>query len=467
MLVACTVLIQTFRFTRSIPQTKAIPNHSSIDSAIKHLSDAVKIQTISTEAGQPIDTTSFLRFKIFLENAYPLIHRNLQRVVINEFSYIYIWKGKNAALSPFMLLAHSDVVPVEKKSENSWQNPPFSGIVKDSAIWGRGANDDKGCLISILEAAENLLKQNLQPERTFYFCFGHTEETSLPNGAPSIVNWLYDNKVKPELILDEGGFITKDNFKELNRPIALLGVSEKGYTSFELSVEKQGGHSSMPGRETAIDILVKAITRIRETQMPASITLPTRLMLEKIGPGLGFTTRMALANQWLFKPLLISQFESSNGTYASIHSTIVPTIIESGVKDNIVPAIAKATINCRILPGESSLDVLSFIKKAINNKEVRINIIKESLAEPTSMTPVESKAFKLIESTCYRTMDNVVPVPFLMIGGTDSRFYRKISNNIINFSPMLDPKGYHGIDEHLTFNDLKRMLLFYELILRT
>ena len=142
-------------------------------------------------------------------------------------------------LSPYVIMAHTDVVPVEAATANRWSVAPFSGAIKDSMIWGRSAVDDKGCVIWILEAVEDLLRRNFQPERTIYLSFGHDEEISGARGAAAIANWFKQQGIHPELVIDEGGEITRENFPELKRPIAAIGVGEKGYLSFQLSVEKQ------------------------------------------------------------------------------------------------------------------------------------------------------------------------------------------------------------------------------------
>jgi len=465
ILLILLVAIRTWMFTKPIPHHKAsvIPRLEA--SAVQHLSQAIQIRTISTDQQDSIKTDAFVAFHRFLDSAYPLIHQSLEKNTINYYSIIYRWKGKNTTLKPYLLLAHMDVVPVEASSLNRWHVEPFAGTIKDSAIWGRGAIDDKGSLVAIMEATEHLLAEHYQPERDIYLCFGHDEELGGEKGAREIVQWLEKQGVHPALALDEGGIITKENFKELNRPIALLGVAEKGHVSYKLSVEIEGGHSSMPEKETAIDILSKALVKLREKQMPVHITEPTNQMLEKIGPGLGFTTRMALANRWLFEGMLVSTFEKKKATNASIHTTIVPTIISGGVKENVIPSIAEATINSRIMPGETSADVYAFMQKAVNDDRVKITKLP-FFSEPGKFTSTDGEAYQKTSTVVNQLLDDVVVTPFLMIGATDGRYYDKISDAVIRFIPAIDPHGFHGIDERMDFEDFRRMICFYELMIK-
>jgi carboxypeptidase PM20D1 len=357
------------------------------------------------------------------------------------------------------------VVPVEAATENKWSVAPFSGAIKDSMIWGRGVVDDKGCVIPIMEAVEELLRKNFQPDRTIYLSFGHDEEISGTRGAASIAKWFGEQNIHPELVLDEGGEITVENFPELKRPIAAIAVAEKGYLSFQLHVEKAGGHSSMPEKETAIDILTKALVKLRETQMPFEISEPMKELLNRVGPGMPFTEKMALANQWIFSPLLKKEFEKGNITNSLFHTTIVPTILNSGIKDNVIPAVATAIVNCRNLTGDSQEKVIEFMKKQINDDRVKILPEKINI-DASPITPTDGPAFKKIEEICYQVMPDVVPVPFLLMGGTDSRHYDAVSKGVVKFAASIDAKGYHGIDERLPISDFERMIFFYSLLIR-
>ncbi len=463
--IIAVVLFNTFRFSGKIPVHQSLPLTGVGDSAALHLSKAIQIKTVSFGDTLPVDTAEFKKFRVFLETTYPTVHQKLPRLIFSEFSYVFIWKGKDTTLKPYVLMAHMDVVPVEAVAEKNWSVPSFSGMIKEDTIWGRGAVDDKASAISIFEAAELLLKENFQPERTIYLCFGHDEEIAGKRGAAKISAWFKEQKIEPELVVDEGGQVDTEHFKELKRPVAVIGVGEKGYVNIDITVEKTGGHSSMPQQETAIDILNKAIMHVREKQMSASIPAPIQELFTRIGPGGSFINRMALSNQWLFRGMLISQLEQTKETNALVHTTLVPTIVKAGIKDNVIPSVAKATFNSRILPGQTSDDVVDFVKKAIHDDRVTVQKQSISLMEPSAMTSSDHPMFKRMEAITYKTVPQVIVTPYLMIGATDSRYFRPFSSAVLNFAPMTNAKGFHGINERIPVSDLKQMIFYYRLLL--
>ncbi len=465
MILAAVVFINNAKYNGSIPSKPVITPLAISDSAIQHMSEAVQIKTISYADSLPVDTTEYLRFRAFIDRAYPLIRQKLPRQVFNQFSYLYKWEGNNKNLAPYVIMAHSDVVPVEAATLNKWTFDPFSGAIKDSMIWGRGVIDDKGCLVPILEAAEQLLRENFQPERTIYLSFGHDEEISGPHGARAIVKWFKENNIHPELVIDEGGEITEEQFAQLKRPVAAIGVGEKGYMSFKLSVEKAGGHSSMPQPETAIDILASALVKLRSQQMPFKIAPPMQELLNRIAPGLPYMEKTAIANQWLFGRFLQKEFDKNEVTNSLFHTTIVPTIINGGIKDNVIPAVATAIVNARSLPGDTQEDVIAFMKKMIDDDRVKIEPFKWN-TEASKIADVSGVAYKKIESICYKVMPDVIPVPYILMGGTDSYYFDEVSDGVIKFAVSIDGKGYHGIDERLPVADFKRMIFFYTLLMK-
>lgn len=454
------VLFNTFR-AGPWPVEMAKPILAPLpDSAIQHLSQAVRIPTVSVSDTSAIDTVAFRAFGIFIESAYPLIHQHLSKSLIDQFSFVFEWKGQNTSLRPIILMGHYDVVPVETSSLSQWSAAPFSGTITDTCIWGRGSVDDKSGVISVLEAAEEMLRKGFVPQRTIYLCFGHNEEVS-GHSAGSIVKYLEQKKVYAEMVLDEGGQLSEERIKDVKRPIAVIGVAEKGYASFELTVQKEGGHSMMPAKETAIDILAAALYKLRNKTMPSKLTPPVKEFIKRIGSSSdNFLNRMAGSNMWLFEGVIKRKLAEQPEGSAMLHTTIVPTILESGIKDNIIPGTAKAILNSRILTGETAESVQDYIAKTIQDDRVTIKKIGKFDSDPSSATSIESPAFRRIESAVYQNISRAIPAPYLMIGATDSRYYRHISDGVVNFFPMTDAKGFHGVNERLPIEDLHRGINF-------
>lgn len=460
------LLYNTIVLNTALEAHKTVEIPANIDSSAVHLSQAIQIKTVSYGDTLPIDTTEFLKFRKFLETSYPLVHSKLTRQIFNEFSYVYKWVGKDTTIAPYVLMGHTDVVPVEAIAESKWTVPSFSGTIKNDTIWGRGAVDDKVAVIAIMESVEQLLSQNFTPNRTIYLCFGHDEEVSGKRGAKIFSAWFKDNNIKPALVLDEGGQIDQQHFKRLNKPVAVIGTNEKGYVNLDLQVEIPGGHSSMPSPETAIDVLNKALVKVRAQQMPGAITPTVQELIKRTRPAESFMTKVVLSNLWLFKPVVMGQFEKVKESNAMVHTTLVPTIVKAGIKDNVIPSVAKATINSRILPGQTSDEVLAYVTKVVGDERVVIKKQTISIMEPSAVSSFESEQFKKIENIIYASVPNVIVSPFLMIGATDSRYFRNNSEAVLNFSAVQDVKGFHGIDERIGIKDLQRMIYFYKELLK-
>lgn len=464
LVVAAIVLLNTFNFTSKQASMEANPAPKLTDENVLHFQQALSYKTISYGNPKLFDSSQFIGFRKFLESTYPLTHSQLAREIVADYSLLYTWKGKDPSLKPIIFMAHMDVVPIEEATKSMWSFDPFAGTVKDNFIWGRGTTDDKINLVSIFESTEKLLKEHFQPERTILFAFGHDEEIG-GKGAIAIASLLLQRKVEAEMILDEGGIITEEKLPGVTKPVALIGTSEKGYLSLELTVEKPGGHSSMPEKETAIDILTRALVKLRDKPFDPDFSEPMIGLIESVGPEMPFVQRMAFANPWLFKKLIIGTYEQTGPGNAMIRTTMVPTIINAGIKDNVVPTVAKATINLRLLPGDSSDVVIARLKEIINDD--RITFTKSAtLAEASTVTPLNSLAYQKISMTMKKSYPKLVASPFLVIGATDSRHFGKISTNIIKFSPMIDPIGFHGIDERVSLKSYQTALWFYEQLMR-
>ena len=157
--------------------------------AVKHLSNAITYKTISPQDSTSIDSLTFLSFNNFLRETYPLTFGTLEEEIFSNYTILLKWNGENgSSLNPILIMAHSDVVPIENL--DNWNEPPFSGTVKNNYIWGRGAIDDKSSLIAILESIEYLISNDFIPGRDIYISFGHDEENTGKYGNAIIAQKL-------------------------------------------------------------------------------------------------------------------------------------------------------------------------------------------------------------------------------------------------------------------------------------
>ncbi len=434
--------------------------------AITHMSEAIQIATETPNDDYAFDTATFMAYRKFIEKNYPLITQKLPRTIIDSFNYIYEWKGTDTSLLPMVLMAHYDVVPVEASAVKLWHAKPYGGEVKENYIWGRGVLDDKSSMISILEAAEAQLAKGFTPKQTILLCFGADEESS-GKGATAMVKYFKSKSQKFDLVVDEGGEISTESNPSIHNPIASIGVGEKGYVTLVLTAQKAGGHSSIPASKTAIDILSTAIAKVNQNPMPTKLTAPIKAYLESISAyNESFMQKMALSNLWLFESTVVNKLTEDPQSNALVRTTLVPTVFNSGVRDNVIPTFATAYINSRILPGQSSKDVYDYVQKTINDTNIKITYYKNYMTEPSPTTDVNSKYYKRLEKVIRNIVKDVVVAPMLMVGATDSRNYREISEGVVNFTPITDAKGYHGIDERMLVSDFQKCVNFYTLLIK-
>lgn len=428
------------------------------------LSQALQIPTTSYQETSKFDTTKFVEFRQLLEKNYPLVHQNIELKVINDYSLLYKWPGSDTSLKPVIFMAHIDVVPVEPGTESGWTYEPFSGAIKEGFIWGRGALDMKSTLVAILEAAEENLKQGLSPKRTMYLAFGHDEEIGGKNGAKKIVDYLKKHGVKIAFTIDEGMPILDKNLSPAKQLTAIIGLAEKGYITLKITAKGKGGHSSMPPLETTLGIIAKAITALEKNQMPASYSGPIKLLFDYIGPEMPFIQKMLFANHWLFERFIISRLEKITSMNALIRTTMAPTVIQGGVKENVLPSQAHVLVNFRIRPGNTPDDVVAHAKKVISNPAVDVSVHGRTGSMPSPVASVDAIGFKTIQKTISEVFENTIVAPGLLVAGTDTKHYMSISDNNYRFLPLIfdpeDSKRIHGINERIAVDNYVKMIQY-------
>jgi carboxypeptidase PM20D1 len=433
------------------------------------LSGALSFPTISKDDPEGWDDEAFSGFRAYLEQTYPRLHSALTRELIADRTLVYTWQGSDPTLDPLLLLAHQDVVPIDPGTEETWEQPPFSGNIVENYIWGRGSLDNKQNLIGLLEAAEHLLEAGFQPRRTVLLAFGHDEEVGGERGAAAVVRLLADRGTRPAFVLDEGGVMVEGMVPGVSGPVAVVGVAEKGYVSVELLVETAGGHSSTPPAESSIGILAEAVRRLESSPLPSRLETSVRGLFETLAPEARFGHRLVFANLWLFEPLVTKLLERVPETAAMARTTTAATIFEAGVKDNVVPGRARAVVNFRILTGDTIQSVLGDARRIVADDRVRVSALAKQ-REPSAVSPADSEHFALLARTVREVFPGTVVAPYLVVGGTDARHFEDLTEHVYRFMPFLlsrdDLKGIHGTNERLSVEAFVQAVNFYIRLVR-
>jgi carboxypeptidase PM20D1 len=433
--------------------------------AARRLAQAIRFQTVSNQDPAKFPAAEFDGLQGFLARSFPRVQAEIGKERTGDFSLLYEWRGTDPALKPILLMAHQDVVPADPATIKDWTHPPFAGDIAEGFVWGRGSLDDKGSVMALHEAAEVLLAQGFQPKRTVYFVFGHDEEVGGGKGSAQIADKLASRNVKLESVLDEGQAVTMGIVPGFDKPVALIGIAEKGYLSLEIVVEAEGGHSSMPPQQTAVGILSAAIAKLERSQFSATLTEPVRRQFAFLAPEQGIWRRVVFANLWLFAPLVEAQLEKAPATNALIRNTIAPTMLEGSVKENVLPSRARAVVNFRLLPGTGTEALMKKVETIVADPRVKIAPTGTSRSEPSPVSSTDSVAFKRLHRSVKAVFPEAVVAPSLVLGATDSRHFARVAENVFRFKPARlkreDLKRYHGVDERVSVENYGEFVRFY------
>ncbi len=440
-----------------LPTVSEIP---PLDLVSRHLGEAVRIPTVMFPIYEETDWTPFREFAAWLEDTYPLLHRNTDCTILEGYTRVYHWEGEDPSLKPVLFTAHQDVVP--PGDDKAWSRGPFSGIIEDGYLWGRGAIDMKVQLTVLLETVEFLLGRGYRPKRTLYIVLGHDEEVG-GSGARAAASYFLEKGIEFYLLIDEGGCVSEGVMPGLAQPAAIIGIAEKGYADIELEAVMEGGHSSMPPRRTSMGMISQVLSTCEQRRFPLQMTEVSRQFFSALRPHMPFFQRMVISNLWLFKPLFLGLISRSAAGNAMVRTTAAATMASGSDAPNVLPARSRGTVNIRLLPGYSLQDISRFAEGCIGSLPVSFELKR---AEPPSgVTSIHSEAYTLVGKTVRQVFPDAVVAPYLMTGGTDARKYESVCRNICRFTPCRltqeEIDRMHSADERISLENIEAGLRFF------
>jgi carboxypeptidase PM20D1 len=432
--------------------------------AVDRFRELLRIPTVSHADESEIDWSAFDEFSSALERLYPATHRVLEREVIAGHSLLYRWPGGIHG-DPLVLMAHIDVVPVV---DSEWSHPPFAAEIvgegADAAIQARGAIDDKGALVAILEAIEQLVEAGFTPQRDVYLSFGHNEETA-GGGAQAIVEVLDSRGIRPSLVLDEGGAVVDGVIPGVTVPTAMVGVAERGVMTLWLTAREQGGHASTPPALPATVRLARAIDRLHRHPFPRRIAAPVRAMLATIAPHAPQPLRAVFRSLSVTGPLVTAVFSRLGPEMnAIVRTTAVATQLSGAPGENVLATSARAAVNIRLLTGDTVAGATRHARRAIADDGIELEVRHGT--DPSPVSPWRGEPWRRIALAVADALgEDVVTTPYLQLGASDSRWFTAISDGVYRFTPFhltrAERDALHSHDERIRIDVWLRGIGFY------
>jgi carboxypeptidase PM20D1 len=465
------VLVRTWMYAPEEQPPVAAGPAIELDEArvLRHLGEAIRFPTVSLEPPEPIDQAAFEGFIGWLQATYPGVFEQLSFQRIGGYSLLLTWEGSDPSLAPVLLAGHYDVVPVVPGTEPLWAHPPFAGETADGYVWGRGALDNKNAVVGLIEAVAFMVARNEAPRRTVYLSFGHDEEIGGENGARRVVEHLGAAGVALAWTLDEGSFVYRNMFPGVTVPIATINTAEKGSLTLRIVASAEGGHSSMPPRQTAVGRLARALVALEDNPLPGRLEGLAATSFDAIAPHMPLLPRMLFANRWLFGPVVERQLGRLSFADAMLRTTTAPTMLAASPKVNVLPIEAAATVNFRIHPRDSVDDVVRHVNALVASEHVRVEAGDGNPASPVA--DHHSEGFQLVEAAVRGEFGNLVVAPGLLVAATDTRHYSQIADQSFRFNPMVvteaEIAGFHGTNERISTAGMVQGVRAYVRLLRS
>lgn len=448
----------TYRKPRPIRQP--VPDAALTERAAEALSRAIRFRTVTGERAE-LD-----KLVTWLKSEYADVFARMSCLVLPSGSLLLRWRAADKSeLKPVLFAGHLDVAPAGE----GWSRDPFGGKREDGLVWGRGALDCKGAVIAQLEAVRELMREGFTPRRDIYFAYGHDEETGGAEGAASIAELLQKRGVAFELVLDEGGVITKGHLQSRLHPAAVLGVGEKGECDVRIVATARPGHAAAPPRHTALGILSEAVCRIEAMPRRRRMIPTVARFLRLSGPAMAFGQRFWVSNMPFFNGMVYRAFARDEVTSALFSTTFAATDARCVSEPDRLPQSAEATVRVSLLQGDTAQGVLAQMREMLSDLNVRVELLPGG-CDPSPVADLRAPLCRTLCNTINERFAHLPCIPTIMETSMDARYYVPLAEHVVRFMPIVaSNKAYaamHGPDEYIRESSLGTAAELYAAFLR-
>ncbi len=426
--------------------------------ALELLKRGIAFRTVAGPGNQTPEYAAYLKDQLVAGGFDPA---DIRIEKLDDTAYMVVtYKGAGKG-KPIYISGHMDVV--EARPED-WERDPFTPVIEDGKIFGRGASDMKYDLSTMVATLIQLKREGFRPGRDIVLLASGDEETSMKTTAA-----MADQYHDAELLLniDGGG----GELDESGKPVIFgLQGAEKTYADYELTFTNPGGHSSAPGKVNAIYQLANALDKIAAYQFPAEINDITRASLlaaaANAEPGVADAMRRFAANPKDEQAL--AMLRAIPDLIGQVGTTCVATMVSAGHAPNALPQRATATVNCRIFPGTSTAAVQAKLATVVGDPELKIREIPSgTIASPAS--PLRPDLLKLVTRAIHARFPTVPVVPVMSAGASDSMWFRAKGVPSYGASPifMKASDGFaHGLNERTPLSEIAPSIVYYKTVLK-
>ncbi|WP_380778776.1 M20/M25/M40 family metallo-hydrolase [Sphingomonas sp. R86520] len=376
---------------------------------------------------------------------------------VDDTAYlIATWKGSDAALKPIVVSGHIDVVEAKPAD---WQRDPFTAVVENGYLYGRGATDMKLDAALAIATLLDMKKAGYKPKRGIVLALSGDEETVMKTSS------LIADKLKASemaLNIDGGGGLYAENGKP---EYFTIGAAEKTYADFQMEVTNEGGHSSAPRKVNAINELSAALVKIGAYRFTPQLSPITKGYFEGVAPRqtpeLGAAMRAFVANPADQKA--IETLAANTGYVGQIGTTCVTTMVSGGHALNALPQRATANINCRIFPGVKPATVMIELAKVAADPGVKFSDVTEG-SNPTDASPLRADLTGAVKTAMGKIRPGVPIFPSMSAGASDSMWYRSVGVPSYGVSPIFIKQSddfSHGLNERTPIDNIPLAITYY------